>query len=40
MTASALVDASGVALEPGAASRRIVSLIPSTTELLCALGLA
>src|SRR5215467_9666166 len=34
------VDASGVALELAAPPRRIVSLIPSTTELLCALGLA
>src|SRR3989442_13635223 len=34
------VDASGVALELSATPRRIVSLIPSTTELLCALGLA
>jgi ABC-type Fe3+-hydroxamate transport system substrate-binding protein len=34
------VDASGVALRLTAAPRRIVSLIPSTTELLCALGLA
>jgi ABC-type Fe3+-hydroxamate transport system substrate-binding protein len=34
------VDASGVALAPAAPPRRIVSLIPSTTELLCALGLA
>lgn len=40
MTPPALVDASGVALELAAAPRRIVSLIPSTTELLCALGLA
>lgn len=40
MTA-ALVDASGVPLETGRRPpRRIVSLIPSTTELLCALGLA
>ena len=35
-----LVDASGVALELATPPRRIVSLIPSTTELLCALGLA
>jgi ABC-type Fe3+-hydroxamate transport system substrate-binding protein len=35
-----LVDASGVALAPGPPPRRIVSLIPSTTELLCELGLA
>jgi ABC-type Fe3+-hydroxamate transport system substrate-binding protein len=40
VTPPALVDASGVALELAAAPRRIVSLIPSTTELLCALGLA
>jgi ABC-type Fe3+-hydroxamate transport system substrate-binding protein len=37
---SALVDASGVALSAGRPPRRIVSLIPSTTETLCALGLA
>jgi ABC-type Fe3+-hydroxamate transport system substrate-binding protein len=36
----ALVDASGVALELLHPPRRIVSLIPSTTETLCALGLA
>jgi ABC-type Fe3+-hydroxamate transport system substrate-binding protein len=36
----ALVDASGVALELSHPPRRIVSLIPSTTELLCHLGLA
>ena len=35
-----LVDASGVALELQRPPRRIVSLIPSTTETLCALGLA
>jgi len=35
-----LRDASGLELVPGAAPRRIVSLIPSTTETLCALGLA
>ena len=35
-----LVDASGVALELRRAPRRIVSLIPSTTETLCHLGLA
>ena len=40
MTPPARVDASGVALALSAAPRRIVSLIPSTTELLCALGLA
>src|SRR3989442_5586520 len=34
------VGASGVALELSGTPRRIVSLIPSTTELLCALGLA
>jgi ABC-type Fe3+-hydroxamate transport system substrate-binding protein len=38
--AAALVDASGVALPPGPPARRIVSLIPSTTETLCGLGLA
>lgn len=37
---SPLVDASGVALEAGRPPRRLVSLIPSTTETLCALGLA
>ena len=37
---SALVDASGAPRALGAPARRIVSLIPSTTELLCALGLA
>ena len=40
MRPPARVDASGVALAPAAPPRRIVSLIPSTTELLCALGLA
>ena len=35
-----IVDASGVALELRHPPRRIVSLIPSTTELLCDLGLA
>ena len=35
-----LVDASGVALALPHPPRRIVSLIPSTTETLCALGLA
>jgi ABC-type Fe3+-hydroxamate transport system substrate-binding protein len=35
-----LVDASGVAFELQRPPRRIVSLIPSTTETLCALGLA
>jgi ABC-type Fe3+-hydroxamate transport system substrate-binding protein len=34
------VDASGVVLAPATPPRRIVSLVPSTTELLCALGLA
>ena len=33
------VDASGVAVELAGPPRRIVSLVPSTTELLCALGL-
>jgi ABC-type Fe3+-hydroxamate transport system substrate-binding protein len=36
----ALVDASGVTLDVGTPPRRIVCLIPSTTELLCDLGLA
>ena len=40
MTSTARVDASGVTLDLATAPRRIVSLIPSTTELLCALGLA
>lgn len=35
-----LVDATGVAWGADRAPRRIVSLIPSTTELLCDLGLA
>jgi ABC-type Fe3+-hydroxamate transport system substrate-binding protein len=35
-----LVDASGVALELRQPPQRIVSLIPSTTETLCLLGLA
>lgn len=35
-----MVDASGVPLALGARPRRIVSLVPSTTELLCDLGLA
>ncbi len=35
-----LVDASGAALELLRPPRRIVSLVPSTTETLCALGLA
>ena len=37
---SRLVDASGVALVAVRPPRRIVSLIPSTTETLCTLGLA
>jgi len=37
---SSLVDASGVVLARGGPPRRIVSLVPSTTELLCRLGLA
>lgn len=37
---TSLVDASGVALDLRRPPRRIVSLIPSTTETLCALGLA
>ena len=37
---TALVDASGVTVELLRPPRRIVSLIPSTTELLCDLGLA
>jgi ABC-type Fe3+-hydroxamate transport system substrate-binding protein len=37
---SPLVDASGVALAAARPPHRIVSLIPSTTETLCALGLA
>ena len=37
---TALVDASGVALPSTRPPSRIVSLIPSTTETLCALGLA
>lgn len=36
---AAPVDASGVPLAPGGPPRRIVSLVPSTTETLCALGL-
>jgi ABC-type Fe3+-hydroxamate transport system substrate-binding protein len=35
-----LIDATGVALSTDQPRRRIVSLIPSTTEALCALGLA
>ena len=35
-----LRDATGIALAEPAPRRRIVSLIPSTTETLCALGLA
>lgn len=38
--APALTDASGVRLALDRPPRRIVSLIPSTTEALCALGLA
>jgi ABC-type Fe3+-hydroxamate transport system substrate-binding protein len=37
---AALTDASGVALALAAPPRRIVSLVPSLTETLCALGLA
>lgn len=37
---TAAVDASGAAFPPGPPRRRIVSLVPSTTELLCDLGLA
>jgi ABC-type Fe3+-hydroxamate transport system substrate-binding protein len=37
---SLLVDASGVPFEIGRVPERIVSLIPSTTEILCELGLA
>src|SRR5262249_57672102 len=37
---SARVDASGVAVELARPPRRIVSLVPSITETLCALGLA
>ena len=37
---AARVDASGVALPLPASPRRIVSLVPSITETLCALGLA
>ena len=40
MTLAALVDASGEAFAPADPPQRIVSLIPSTTELLCDLGLA
>lgn len=36
---TARVDASGVIVELARPPRRIVSLVPSTTELLCALGL-
>src|SRR2546428_14042164 len=36
---AARVDASGVAVELPCPPRRIVSLVPSTTEILCALGL-
>jgi ABC-type Fe3+-hydroxamate transport system substrate-binding protein len=37
---AARVDASGVAVDLGRKPRRIVSLVPSLTETLCALGLA
>jgi len=37
---ASLTDASGVAMSTDRLRRRIVSLIPSTTETLCALGLA
>ena len=37
---AARVDASGVTLPRGRPPRRIVSLVPSITETLCALGLA
>lgn len=40
MTVRELVDASGVPLRLAATPRRIVCLIPSITETLCALGLA
>ncbi len=40
MAPPALVDASGTALALTRPPRRIVSLVPSTTETLCALGLA
>ena len=40
MTPAALVDASGEAFVLADPPQRIVSLIPSTTELLCDLGLA
>jgi len=40
MAAATPVDASGVPLATRMPPRRIVSLIPSTTELLCDLGLA
>ena len=36
----AFVDAAGVAHEPAREATRIVSLVPSLTELLCDLGLA
>src|SRR5438132_11930649 len=36
----ARVDSSGVAVELSTPPRRIVSLVPSLTETLCALGLA
>jgi ABC-type Fe3+-hydroxamate transport system substrate-binding protein len=37
---AALVDASGVAVDLARPPRRIVSLVPSLTETICALGLA
>jgi ABC-type Fe3+-hydroxamate transport system substrate-binding protein len=40
MTATAPVDASGVEVTLEGTPRRIVSLVPSTTETLCHLGLA
>jgi ABC-type Fe3+-hydroxamate transport system substrate-binding protein len=40
MPGTTLIDASGVPLAAGVPPRRIVSLVPSTTELLCDLGLA
>jgi ABC-type Fe3+-hydroxamate transport system substrate-binding protein len=40
VTPPGLVDASGEAFAPADPPQRIVSLIPSTTELLCDLGLA
>ncbi len=40
MTGAALTDSTGVALDLGRVPRRIVSLVPSITETLFALGLA